>query len=378
MKIAFLTRSLHLGGAERQLVILSKKMKAAGHDVVVLVFYSGGALEGELREAGVPIIALDKRGRWDMGRFIWRLATAIRKHDPEIVHGYLSVPNLFTILIKLLFPRIRIAWGVRASYLDRPEWTSKLVYWLECRLSCLADAIVVNSQAGRKFALLNGFAAEKMVVVPNGIDTAYFKCDRSAGRQLRCEWKIADDEVLVGIVGRLDPMKDHQTFLRAAALAFAKDQRLRFICVGDGPTTYKEALQTLAWTLGLTDQVIWTGPRYDLPAVYSALDMLVSSSYGEGFPNVIGEAMACEVPCIVTDVGDSAWIVGDARFVVPARNSHALAEAILCALSSHKDPTAIRRRIEAEFSIEHLAARTETILSKTLASVRSEPVNANR
>jgi glycosyltransferase involved in cell wall biosynthesis len=143
---------------------------------------------------------------------------------------------------------------------------------------------------------------------------------------VRDEWGIDDEAITIGLVGRLDPMKDHATFLRAAKIFNQKERRVRFVCVGDGKEPYKSEIHSLCKVLGLNGHLIWAGEREDMPSVYNAIDIVTSSSSGEGFPNVIGEAMACGVLCVVTDVGDSAIIVGETGNVVPSEDPQALAD----------------------------------------------------
>ena len=148
-------------------------------------------------------------------------------------------------------------------------------------------------------------------MIPNGIDTEKFRVLPDSRIKLRREWRIRDGQLLIGLVARLDPMKGHPVFLRAAALLAKERDDVRFVCVGDGPDEME--LHQLSHELGLDSVLIWAGSRLDMPAVYNALDILVSSSsYGEGHSNVIVEAMACGVPCVVTNVGDSARIIGEA------------------------------------------------------------------
>lgn len=370
MNITFLIRSLDYGGAEWQLVVLAKGLHGRGHNVVVLVFYANGTLEKELYDAGVTVRVLDKKGRWDVAGFLWRLFRVVAQDKPDIIHGYLGIPNILTVLLKPIFPGIRMVWGVRASNMDlkRYDWLSRLSYRLECMLSRFADLIITNSHAGFDYAAKNGFPKSKMLVIPNGIDTDRFRPDPSAGRLLRMEWGIADDEKLIGLVGRLDPMKDHSTFLRAAALLRNERKDVRFVCVGDGASGYREKLQALGRELGLEDCLIWAGARGDMLAVYNALDIASSSSYGEGFPNVIGEAMACGVPCVVTDIGDSAHIVGDAGIVVPPKDPAALAAGLKLALCrwSTRESFPGRERIVSFFSVRLLVQTTEKVLSRLL------------
>ncbi len=372
MKITFLIRSLNYGGAERQLIILAKGLHDCGHSISVAVFYQNGPLEKDLHNYGVPVHVLDKQGRWDIFCFLFRLIRLLRHEKPDILHGYLGIPNIFTVLLKPVFPHIRMIWGVRASYmdLDRYDWLVRLSYRVECRLSRFADLIIVNSYAGLNLAIANGFPKNKMVVIPNGIDTERFQPDLESRKRVRAEWGIRANEKLMGLVGRLDPMKDHPTFLKAAALLAQERQDIRFVCVGDGPEPYKSELYTLARNLGLDDRLIWAGARNDMAAVYNALDVISSSSYGEGFSNVIGEAMACGVPCVVTDVGDSALIVSGCGVVVPPKNIDALS-AGWRKLIMEKEcngsniSLTVRTKIISEFSHIQLIQRTLDALKNT-------------
>ena len=246
-------------------------------------------------------------------------------------------------------------------------WLGRLIFQLESILSPLTDAIVVNSQAGKDYYLSQGFAGDKMVVIPNGIDTERFKPDAEAGAKVRVEWGIGEDKILIGLVGRLHPMKDHPTFLQAAALLCQERQDVRFVCIGNGAENYAQELYRLTEDLGISERVIWAGERADIPAVQNALDIACSSScYGEGFPNVIGEAMACGVPCLVTDVGDSAAIIGDTGVVVPAQNPEALKIGMNSLIENialnNYSREHIRQRIIDHFSVLQLVQKTEAVL----------------
>ncbi|MES2405893.1 MAG: glycosyltransferase [Pseudomonadota bacterium] len=364
--ILFLARSLGRGGAERQLVLLAKGLAKRDMTVCVTVFYGGGAYEAELEQAGVRIINLDKRGRWDVVPFLYRLGILLRNEHPDVLHSYLGVPNILTALLKFLMPDTRIVWGVRASNMDLFHYDSlsRFSYWLECRLSRFANLIISNSHAGRSYAVAHGFPAKHVVVIPNGIDTQRFRFDPRGRGQIRAEWHIREDELLIGLVARLDPMKDHAIFLQAASLLAAKFPHLRFVCVGNGAPGYSKSLQRMAVVLGLGERLIWAGARDDLPAVYSALDIAASSSsFGEGFSNTIAEAMACSVPCVATAVGDSALIVGDTGSVTPPGDYSALAAAMGRLIDLPLEDRrmlgeACRARVESEFGMDRLVQRT--------------------
>jgi glycosyltransferase involved in cell wall biosynthesis len=371
LKIAFLIRDLNYGGAQKQLVTLVKGINQQCFDVTVLYFYSGGPLEKDLKDSGIKLICLEKRERWDVFSFFLRVIRHIKYIQPDILHGYLNESNLLTIFLKPFFPSIRIIWGVREcdATSNLYGWLGRLLSQLECILSPLADQIIVNSYAGKDHYLSYGFPADTMAVIPNGIDTECFKPDQESRAKLRTGWGIPENTILIGLVGRLDPRKDHPTFLRAAALLHQEIQDIRFICVGGTKNRtqelYQQELYRLTEELGISEKVIWTGARADMPAVNNALDMSISSSYSEGFPNVIGEAMACGVPCVVTDVGDSAWIVGDTNLIVSPKDPEALKHAIYSLIknlsTNNYSKNNIRQRIIDNFSVRQLVLKTEDI-----------------
>lgn len=370
MKIVLLTRSLNYGGAERQLVTLARGLAGRGHRVEVLVFYGGGPLQPALAAAGIPVRDLAKRRRWDVFGFLVRLARALRAARAEVVHGYLVAPNLLALLARPLVAPARIVWGVRASNMDlrRYDGLARSTFAISRVLSRYADLIVVNSTAGRNFHAAQGFPAESMLTIPNGIDTELFAPDAAAGRARRAAWGIPAGARVVGHVGRLDPMKDHPTFLQAAGRLAARHADLRFVCVGDGPADYRRRLGDLARELGLADRIVWAGTCHDMPAAYNAFDVAVSSSaFGEGFPNVVAEALACGVPAVATDVGDAAEVVGPDGLLVPPGDPKRLADAVGAALDGGaQDAGRLRQRVCDEFSVERLLDRTEAALNDVL------------
>ncbi len=366
-KVAFIIRDLNYGGAQRQLIALVKGINKQSFDVTLLYFYSGGLLLKDLQDSDCRIICLDKQERWDILGFFWCLFQHLKRINPDVLHGYLGGSNIVIMLLKPFFPSTRIIWGIRGSHTPPgcDDGLGRLLSQLERLLSYFTDLIVVNSHAGKDDCLSHGFAPDKMVLISNGIDTERFQPNSEAGAKVRSEWGISENIILIGLVGRLDPMKDHPTFLRAAALLCKERQDVHFVCVGIGSEKYALELQQMTNDLGIYEQVIWVGGRSDMPAVFNALNInCSSSSYGEGFPNVIGEAMACGVPCVVTDVGDSAWIVGDTGIVVPLKNPEALAAGWYSLLNlAVPDQLALaekaRKTIIENFSMQKLVQQTE-------------------
>jgi glycosyltransferase involved in cell wall biosynthesis len=369
-RIALLIRSLNYGGAEMQVTILANGLVRSGHAVSLLVFYPNGSLRERL-SPGVTVRCLEKRGRWDLIGFLRSLLRVLDEEQPDVLYAFLPVADLLACLTRLRSRKVKLVWGVRASDVDlaRYDRLSQLTYWLERRLSRCPNLIIANSTAGRRHAVSRGFPDnDRFIVIPNGIDVEYFRPDAGLRGAVRAEWGVLPHETLVGIVARLDPMKDHPSFLEAAAKLARNDRGLRFVSVGAGPEDYARVLQEQARRLGLEKRMIWAGPHGDLPAVYNSLDLLVSSSaFGEGFSNVLGEAMSCGVPCVATDVGDAREILGDSAAVVPPSNPEALAAGILALLERLRLEGAyldvrVRQRIAEKFSVEMLVERTKAAM----------------
>lgn len=354
---------------------LAKGLNKDTFDVTVVCLYSGGELTQELHESGVRLISLEKKGRWDVPGFIWRLIRVLRGLEPDILHSYLSVQNLLSVLVKPALPATRVVWGVRTSNMDSvryEDWLARPTFRLEILLSRFPSLTIFNSAAGREHYSSLGFAGSRTAVIPNGVDTERFSPNARSGARLRALWQIPEGAFLVGIVGRLDPVKDHTTFLRAAALFAQVRPEARFVCIGGGPEKYADELRGLSDKLGLTETVLWPGFILDdLSAAYNALDICTSSSsYGEGTPNVLCEAMACGVPCVVTAVGDSPQVVGETGIIVPPRNPEALAAGWAeMARRTAENPQlrdGARARIESRFSLSALVYRTSEALLNLL------------
>jgi glycosyltransferase involved in cell wall biosynthesis len=368
--IFFLIRSLNVGGTEHQLIELLKGLDSNHFDITVGLFYNEGALIEEIKSMPwIHVISLNKTGRWDIIEFGFRFIKLLKALQPDIIYSFLPDANIVGLIAGRLSGVKRIVWGVRASNMDvsRYDWLARISLCLSAFMSRFPDAIIANSVAGKEFHRSIGYYTNRMMVIPNGIDTDRFKPDHLSGLRVRDEWGIDDEAITIGLVGRLDPMKDHTTFLRAVKIFDQKECSVRFVCIGDGKEPYKSEIHSLCMTLGLNGSLIWTGARSDMPAVYGALDIVTStSSYGEGFSNVIGEAMACGVPCVVTDVGDSASIVADTGFVVPIKNPEALANGWMNMLKRLENNDClyrekIRERIVSNYSVELLIKKTSAL-----------------
>jgi len=373
VRIVFLIRALTIGGAERQLVELAKGLDSSVFDVTVLTLYSGGEFVRELTDSGARVLSLDKGGRWDLFGFLARLAKTLRRIRPDILHPYLAVQNIIAACVKPILPGTQIVWGIESAFFDgsQADWLNRVTFRLESLLSRVPRLVIFNSHAGKNYHLSSGFAPRRSAVIHNGIDMQRFAPDLVAGARTRAKWKVKDGAFLIGIVARLDPIKDHTTFLRAAARFVSTRPDARFVCVGDGSAAYAGRLLALCEELGLGDRVIWPGSVFDgMSAAYSAMNICTSSSYAEGTSNSIAEAMACGVPCVVTDVGDSRLIVGDTGEVVPARDAEALAAGwsrLAQRIEDQRDlPILTRERISSQLSLGSLVENTSKALLNLL------------
>jgi len=205
-----------------------------------------------------------------------------------------------------------------------------------------------------------------MIVVRNGIDLTHFQPNAVARRCIREELNIPNGTLLVGLLGRFDPQKDHRNFVVAAALLLHKWPHVRFVLCGERINWDNASLTGWIDEQGIRDRCHLLDRRDDMPRVMAAMDIVVSSSLGESFPNVVAEAMSCEVPCVVTDVGDSAVIVGDTGRVVPPRNPMALSDAMLGLVTLNRETRChlgmtARRRIQEHFALPNSVSRYQDL-----------------
>jgi len=379
VRVLFVIRALACGGAERQLTELVKAMDKQRFDITVATFYGGGSLEAEIRSIpGVRLVCLEKRGRWDMGGFLSRFVRLLRDVQPDVTHGYMGFCNELTLLGRWL-TGCRAIWGLRGSgcdYRAYDDWARGFGDRFAAWLSRFADRIVVNSECGRQDHLAEGYAGGRMVVIHNGIDTERFRPEPEEGHALRREWGLPLDAPVIGLVARLDPMKDHPLFLQAAAMLACRRADVRFVCVGDGNEAYRTRLWAMAAEFRLEDRLQWWPARHDVGAVYNALTILTSCSrFGEGFSNAIAEAMACGTPVVATDVGDARKIVNDPAWIIPPGKPERLVETwetLLDLSGPEKERRALKGRewIVREFGTERLVDHTQKIILESLSCRR--------
>jgi glycosyltransferase involved in cell wall biosynthesis len=359
------------GGAERQLLYLANGLRSRGHRIGVISLFSNSEFEQDCSELGLNHRTLRVRGGRDLPLSLFRFLRLIRRDRPAVVLGYLTTANLMCGLARLASPGTRIVWSIHTTdFATVPhDRFARAAESVQRRLSRICHLVIVCSVAGAEEAVARGYPGAKIRVVECGIDSTRFRPDRAGGRRIRAEWGVAPEEILIGLVARVVPEKDHFTFLAAAAEFTRQQPKARFVCLGQEPfPDYARSVRGEASRLGLEGRIVWAGVRRDMPAAYSAFDILtLTSNAGEAVSNAVGEAMACGVPCVVTDVGDSLRLVGDTGVVVPPREPDALVRGWTTLLLSESALSAkTRRRIEENYGLARMVTRTEALLSSLI------------
>jgi glycosyltransferase involved in cell wall biosynthesis len=374
-KVVHLITSLDSGGAEMMLVKLLAGIDRARFDSCVVSMTSGGSLLAAVESMRVPVRTLGlRRGVPSFGGFV-QFLRLLRRERPHILQTWLYHADLMGLAASRLCRVPRLVWNLRSSHVDMScySWLSGAVLRALARLSRWPDVVVVNSHAGKASHTSLGYHPRRWAVIPNGFDVKRYRPDRDARVSVRRELRCDSDAPLIGLIARYDPMKDHETFLRAAALLLRQERRARFVLVGRDVDDHNRVLVEAIAALGLGSAVSLLGDRTDVPRIMAALDLFsLSSAFGEGSPNVVGEAMACGVPCVVTDVGDAARMVGETGSVVPPRSPAGLADAWSALLARGADErarlgVAARRRIEAGFALSEIVAQYENLYGELAA-----------
>ena len=370
MKVTHVIAGLSMGGAQMMLYKLLSTLDRSAFESEVVSLADVGPLNKKIGALGVPVKVLGMRPGVPNPIGVHRLARWFRHDPPHVVQTWMYHADLIGGLAAKLAGGIPVTWNIRHSTLagsgDKRStlWTVKACAWLSGHLP---HRIICCSEASRRVHTEFGYRAGKMVVIPNGFDLAAFKPDAAARQSVRQELSLQENALLIGLVGRFNAQKDHKTFIEAAARLCADVPDIHFVLCGDDITSANTELVEWMTTSGIRERCHLLGRREDMPRLTAALDIATTTSaYGEGFPNVIGEAMACGVPCVATDVGDCGLIIGDTGKLAPPRNPDAVSEAwrALVALGpggrAQLGSTA-RRRVEKNFSLPSVVARYQSL-----------------
>jgi glycosyltransferase involved in cell wall biosynthesis len=364
VRVLHILTDLEIGGAQLMALRLVETGRRSPADVMVIGLKRDGALADRFLATGASTVSVGVETWADGVRSIARLRRQINEFAPDVVQTWMYhadvIGGLSAVGVAPVVWNLRQT-AVRSRALPRStraiiRGEAALSYVMPARIVCCSEEVRV-AHAGI------GYRRSKLVTIENGFDTETFRPRPESRARLRVQLGLDPKALVVGHVARLDPEKDHTTWLKAFALVRASNPDAHAVLVGPGLTSghLPEPLASLAGP-----QVHLLGARQDISELLPAFDLFVSSSRSEGFPNAVGEAMASSVPCVVTDAGASAHLVGETGIVVPVGSVGALADAVGVALAAPR-PAAIaageraRARIVTHFSLSATLAAYERL-----------------
>ncbi len=378
IRVVHVINGLQIGGAELALLRLVKFANRSMFNMEVVSLIGDGPVGRKLRDAGIQVTCLNMSVSRPSPIELGRLVMLLRRKNPDVVQTWLQQSDLLGGISARLACSSPVLWNIRHSTLH-PRYVKLQTRMITkaCALlsGTLPAKVVCCSESSRMEQLKLGYCPRKMTVIPNGVDTTVFRPRSSLRLQMRRESGISDRALVIGASGRFHPQKDYRTFIRAAALIANKCPEAEFAICGDAITWDNRELAGWISGSGLAAKFHLLGRTDNMPDYMAALDLFVSSAcFGEGFPNVVSEAMACGVPCVVTDVGDSGLIVGDTGRVIPVENPDALAAACLDML---RHPSLLveysekaRNRIVDQFSLPRMIDSYEHLYAQVASRIQ--------
>jgi glycosyltransferase involved in cell wall biosynthesis len=367
-RLTHVITALPIGGAQTMLKNVVVALARRGFESQVVSLADLGPVGRDLAGVGITVEALNLNPKTPNPLRMLRLVSLIRRHRTTAVQTWMYHADLVGGLAARVAGDMPCVWNIRNLDLS-PGHTPRTTRWTvrACALlsSRLPQRIVCNSQLAATFHVELGYSADKIVIIPNGVNTQRFRPDASARDEVQRELGISPRDIVIGVFARYHPHKDFPGLLNAIAHMLHRND-VKVVLCGEGTDEKNTELRALVEATGLRETVRFLGLRHDVSRLMSAADIVASASIGEGFSNSIAEAMACGTPCVVTNAGDSAAIVGDTGRVVPPRSPAALAGALdeVVRLSSDARAalgTLARKRIENNFSLDRAVDRYEAL-----------------
>jgi glycosyltransferase involved in cell wall biosynthesis len=332
-----------------------------------------GTVASDLQNIDIEINSLEMKGPQDILRVLWQLFKIIRLWEPDVVQTWMYHADLLGGLAARAAGNRNLIWGVRTTDVEAGgrRGTTLVRNLCACLSRWVPQKIICAAEAARLAHVEAGYAIDRMMVVPNGFDLSRLVATASERSALRFECGFGADEVVVGILGRFNEEKDHENFVQAAGLVAQRFANVRFLLVGRGLEASNMQLGAWISDTGYADRFVMIGQRSDVPSCLAAMDIFCLSSKTEGFPNAVGEAMAVGVPCVVTDVGDAAMLVGNTGLVVKKQDARALANGLAQLLETPREARAelgrkAQERIRTEFTIDRARERFEAAYNVVL------------
>lgn len=365
IRIMHVINDLDVGGAEAMLLRLLRGLGRESFSQSVVSLTTRGVYGDRVEACGVPLLTLGMTGFRATPGSLASLCYAIKGEQPSIIQTWLYHADLLGLMAARLAGDAVVAWNVRCSRLERGDASpsTHLLIKLLARLSSWPDAVLFNSTAGQKDHLAIGYRPRRSEVIPNGFDLEERRPDALKRADFRSEIGVDEGTFLVGMIARSHRMKDRSTFLAAAARLQEMPGAVRFVLVGLNHDWNNQSLVAEIDQHGLRDRIHLLGLRQDVPRITAGLDCLVSTSRsGEGCPNVIGEAMACGVPCLATDTGDSRLIIGDTGTILPVGDVAGVVAGVAQLMAATPEERRARsercrRRITEHFDLGYVSAR---------------------
>jgi glycosyltransferase involved in cell wall biosynthesis len=374
IRVSHVITGLAADGAERMLRNLVTRMDSQRFTNEVISLTTLGDLGAELQAAGIPVRALGLSKHPASFAGLLRLRRLFRQSPPDVVQTWMYHADLVGGLVAQWAGFRRVFWGIHHSNLDLE--TNKLLTVATAKTCALLSAsvplgIVCCSEAAWAAHTAVGYRSVKTELIPNGFDTELFRPDAQARKAMRDELGASEEDQLVGMAGRFHPHKDHLNFLAAAQTVLAGCPSALFVLCGRGVHWRNPAFTSLLSQFNLRGRVRLLDAVPNAQRFFAGMDVVVSSSRTEAFPLAVGESMACGVPCVVTDVGDSALLVGATGLTVPSGDSAALASGVSQLLAGgrtlrNKLGTAARRRIQEQFSLDSVVARYQELYTRAM------------
>ncbi|MEO7457527.1 MAG: glycosyltransferase [Gemmatimonadaceae bacterium] len=369
-RVAFISTGLFRGGAEAMLYKLLRAMPDDAARALVVSLGAPAPFADDISALGVPVVSLGFRPSCPSIAPLLQMRRAVARFQPDVLQGWMYHGNLAALVARpLVSPTTPVLWSIRQTISDlgnEKRLTARIVT-VGARLSGRAHRIIYNSRTSAAQHEALGYNADRTIVIPNGFDTESIRLDDLTRARARRSLGITEATVVVGLVARYHPMKDHAGFIRAAAQLLREGLDVVFVLVGREVSAKHPVIGAALSASGLTGapriRLMSEMSPTEIAALTPAFDIACSASaWGDAFPNVLGEAMAAGVPCVTTSVGDAAWIVGETGLVVPPSDPDAMAAAIRSLVVAGADRrrtlgAQARARVEREFDINTVARR---------------------
>jgi glycosyltransferase involved in cell wall biosynthesis len=366
--VAFIITGLGTGGAEVMLYKLLTKIDRQRFQPVVISLMDRGNFATPLEKLGIAVYSLEMKRGVPTPAILGQLMKIVNQVKPDVIQGWMYHGNLAAYFVSVFSSNnIPILWSIHHSIksLELEKRMTILIIKICAYLSRFINKVIFVSQKSKVQHEAIHYSYNNSCVIPNGFDVLSFQPSSKVRLDFRKELNLPENSTLIGLICRFHPMKDHVNFLEAAALLSQKYPDTQFVLAGTNVDQKNHFLCDKINLLGLEDKIHLLGERQDIPHIIPALDiMTMSSAYGEAFPLVIGESMSCGIPCVVTDIGDASWIVGDTGKVVPPKNPEALADAwqeliLMGREAREKLGIAARSRVIDSFSLDSIVAEYE-------------------